>query len=562
MNSGPLLPAPPPVVKRPAAGQAALVARLVRLLTPAKAVLRTLRSQLTSWAGPRQAPEAGDGPHSLFRMQWVRPKSLTGLMLLGLAFIAVPLLWAIITAAFQMETLTTTGQQLVNDGATASAASHDVTDELAAVERDIRLYDTMHDARYSGNYRRDSASLAKNRLQLSKRATGPVQRTLAEIGNLQTDLDKVMAELYADPHTPRGSEIPEHSRFDTLGESLDVQTRQQIKGQLRVLQAQAERARSRVFLESAGLVPLTALAIFGLTIVIGRPLRRLDRAISDLGEKKNLSKPIEVPGPHDLERLGTRLEWLRRRMLELDNERSRFMREMSHELKTPLAAIADGTELLMDGTVGTLDPAQQEVMEILREKSKLLQEMIENVLSFAAWENARVGLLPREFGLRSIVKQVIENHRIMILRQRIRLDLRIDDITLVADRSKFRLIVENLVSNALKYSPKAGIIHLKAHQEGSQLVLEVADHGPGIAVDERDHIFNAFYTGRAAKARKSSQKGTGIGLSVVLEFVSAHQGRIEIIDGEYPGAHFRVTMPLRLGGNDVPGNENPRANAA
>jgi two-component system sensor histidine kinase GlrK len=249
-------------------------------------------------------------------------------------------------------------------------------------------------------------------------------------------------------------------------------------------------------------------------------------------------------------------------MLELDNERSRFMREMSHELKTPLAAIADGTELLMDGTVGTLDPAQQEVMEILREKSKSLQEMIDNLLSFTAWQSSRVGLLPGEFGLRSLLKQVIENHRIIILRQRIRLDLRIDDITLVADRSKFRLIVENLVSNALKYSPKAGTIHIKARQDGSELVLEVADHGPGIPVDERERIFEAFFTGRAAKGRKASQKGTGIGLSVVLEFVSAHQGRIEIIDGEYPGAHFRVTMPLRLQGDDIPGNESPRAHAA
>ena len=74
-------------------------------------------------------------------------------------------------------------------------------------------------------------------------------------------------------------------------------------------------------------------------------------------------------------------------------------------------------------------------------------------------------------------------------------------------------------------------------------MLDVADNGPGIPQEDRAHIFDAFYTGRAAKG--GSLKGTGIGLSVVLEFVNAHGGSVQIIDGEFPGAHFRITMPIR-----------------
>src|SRR6185312_4797510 len=78
----------------------------------------------------------------------------------------------------------------------------------------------------------------------------------------------------------------------------------------------------------------------------------------------------------------------------------------------------------------------------------------------------------------------------------------------------------------------------------SSLVMDVADNGPGIPKEDRDHVFEAFYTGRAAKS--TAVKGTGIGLSVVLEFVAAHGGTVQIMDGEYPGAHFRIRMPLNV----------------
>jgi two-component system sensor histidine kinase GlrK len=199
----------------------------------------------------------------------------------------------------------------------------------------------------------------------------------------------------------------------------------------------------------------------------------------------------------------------------------------------------------MDGAVGELDPAQREVTAILRENGIKLQRMIENLLSFSAWQtSSRVGLEASEFRLRPVVKQVLENQQLTLLSQRVRLDVQVEDVTLVADRSKIRLILENLVSNAVKYSPKGGTIHIKAGTAANAIIIDVADNGPGIPKEDRDHVFEAFYTGRAA--RSTAVKGTGIGLSVVLEFVAAHGGTVQIMDGEYPGAHFRIRMPLNV----------------
>ena len=316
-----------------------------------------------------------------------------------------------------------------------------------------------------------------------------------------------------------------------------------------MLEERTLQARKRLLWQAALLLPLALLAVLILTVGVGRPLRQLDRAISELGEG-TFTNPIAVSGPHDLERLGGQLEWLRQRLLELAHERNRFLRHMSHELKTPLANIREGTELLMDGAVGELDSNQREVAAILRENGIKLQRMIENLLSFSAWQTSSVGLEATEFRLRPLVKQVLENQQLTLLSQRVRLDVHVEDVTLVADRGKIRLILENLVSNAVKYSPKGGTIHLMARTTGAQLVLDVADGGPGIPVEDRAHVFDAFYTGRAA--RSTAVKGTGIGLSVVLEFVSAHGGTVQIIDGQFPGAHFRITMPIRASTGDRP----------
>ncbi|MGH8269642.1 MAG: sensor histidine kinase, partial [Steroidobacteraceae bacterium] len=351
-------------------------------------------------------------------------------------------------------------------------------------------------------------------------------------------------------------------QFSTMSSLVDTvaqESNQQIDAEVASLQRQTDRARARLFWEAAGLLPVTLIEIITLTLVVGRPLRQIDRAIDEIGHGK-ISHPIEVKGPHDLERLGAQLEWLRLRLVEVAQERNRFLRHMSHELKTPLANIREGTELLMDGAVGELDPAQREVTAILRENGIKLQRMIENLLSFSAWQTSSVGLDTSEFRLRPVVKQVLENQQLTLLSQRVRLDVQVEDVTLVADRSKIRLILENLVSNAVKYSPKGGTIHIKATTATSSLIMDVADNGPGIPKEDRDHVFEAFYTGRAAKS--TAVKGTGIGLSVVLEFVAAHGGTVQIVDGEYPGAHFRIRMPINLARGGRPGDTPQRRTQA
>jgi two-component system sensor histidine kinase GlrK len=472
-------------------------------------------------------------------------------MLVGLALIAVPLLAAILTAVLQIRELADTGQKIVIQGVSGARASQALFGQIASLERTSRLYEVLKDPKLLDLYRTQDESLTSTRDQLRLEAASDTQRTLGQLGDLQRSIR--VALMSAQPAaSAAGTASDLSARFTQLSalvERVNEQSNAQVDAEVDALEDQTLRTRKQLLWWAAALLPLTLIAVLVLTVGVGRPLRQLDRAISELGEG-TFTNPIAVRGPHDLERLGVQLEWLRQRLLELAHERNRFLRHMSHELKTPLANIREGTELLMDGAVGELDSNQREVAAILRENGIKLQRMIENLLSFSAWQTSSVGLEATEFRLRPLVKQVLENQQLTLLSQRVRLDVRIDDVTLLADRGKIRLILENLVSNAVKYSPKGGTIHVQARAEALQLVLDVADGGPGIPVEDRGHVFEAFYTGRAA--RGPAVKGTGIGLSVVLEFVAAHGGTVQIIDGQFPGAHFRITMPIRAGSGDRP----------
>ncbi len=462
-------------------------------------------------------------------------------MLLGLALIAGPLLVAVVDAAIQIRRLAAASQDLVLEGVQSARLSQSLFSDIASLERTVRLYQVLGDSKLLDAYRTTDQRLAATRTQLAQLLDAePTRQSLDEFASMHNEIASAVGS------TPPGSTafatiLARIDRLNDLANSIAASGNRQIDARLAALQLQTARTQRRLFWQSALLAPLTLVAILALTLSIGRPLRAIDRAISELG-RGTFSRPIEVSGPRDLERLGAQLEWLRLRLLDLAQERNRFLRHMSHELKTPLANIREGAELLMDGAVGPLDNSQREVVAILRDNGIKLHRLIENLLSFSAWQKESVGLDLSEFRLRPLVKQVLESQQLTVVSQRVRLEVKVDDLMLRADRGKVRLIIENLLSNAIKYSPKGGTVYLHAAKQDTQLMIDVADTGAGIPPEERARVFEAFYTGRPPAGVQV--KGTGIGLSVVLEFVNAHGGTIEIVDGEYPGAHFRIRMPV------------------
>jgi two-component system sensor histidine kinase GlrK len=211
-------------------------------------------------------------------------------------------------------------------------------------------------------------------------------------------------------------------------------------------------------------------------------------------------------------------------------------------LKTPLAKIREGTDLLADGSVGNISEQQREVLDILQSNSLGLQKKIENLLNFNAWQNMKTRPQVSECRLSEVFDHALQHHRLAMTRLGLFADIKMPDIRVNADYEKLRLMFDNLISNALKFSPPGGTLYCRARREGGGVAIDVADEGPGIAAGERDRIFEPFYEGR--QPQKGPLRGTGIGLSVVRECVKAHGGTIEIREGEYPGAHFHIHLAI------------------
>lgn len=484
-------------------------------------------------------------------MRLWRPKSLTDLMLIGFAMVAVPMLLAVIISASKVRTLSVESTALVRSGEFSAHYSQQLFQAINAMERNARLYRLLNDASYLSVYDEARKGFLKGLKEMAAIYIDDAP-LMAHIHALQTAELNIYSELISS--TPeltvesRTQLEDAFLRLSTAANQLSQKSSAQIETGLTHMQALTAETQQYLFWQSAAVILLAAVLVALFTYLILHPIRQIDQAISQLGQG-TFSKAIAVRGPTDLVALGQQLEWLRLRLLEIAQERNRFLRHMSHELKTPLANIREGAELLMDGAVGELNSGQREVTTILRDNSIRLQQLIENLLSFSAWQTRHSGLEITQFRLRPLIKSALETQQLALLAQRMHLDLKVEDIELRADRAKLKLILDNLLSNALKYSPRSGNLYIHATAADNHLVLDVADTGPGIPQHERAAIFDAFYSGRAPTS--GHLKGTGIGLSVVSEFVQAHRGTIEIVDGQYPGAHFRVRLPLQPENEEV-----------
>jgi two-component system sensor histidine kinase GlrK len=468
------------------------------------------------------------------------PRSFLGLLLLAFFLVAAPLIVAFYNAAVYVEQLAGQSQTAVSQAAQASRGSRLLVEQTTALERVVRQYLILDDEELINDYSRLRANFKANTSELSLQPLDEVQ--LSELNNT-IDMEQTLYEqLIRKPATPQEKTalVGGYMVLSDLARNVLNTSNALIDREVESMRKTGERAQRILWLQLAATIPLGVLLAIGVTIFIARPIRQLDLAIRRLGAGE-FEGTIRVVGPADLEYLGGRLDWLRQRLIELEQQKRLFLRHISHELKTPLTALREGSELLIEGTAGALSPGQREIVEILRQKSSQLQRLIEDLLNYHRVQESVGRLDLKEVRFDRVVEQALEDHRLVAQARRIRANLRLDPFTLHADEDKLRAVVANLVSNAIKYSPDEGMISLALRQQGDEAVLDIGDAGPGVPIEDREKIFDWFYQGEGAP--RGRLRGSGLGLAIAREFVLAHGGRIEILQESGPGAHFRVTLP-------------------
>lgn len=251
---------------------------------------------------------------------------------------------------------------------------------------------------------------------------------------------------------------------------------------------------------------------------------------------------ISINGPADTRHLSEDLENLRLKLYDNEQQQKAFLRHISHEIKTPLTAIKEGATLLNEKVLGEMTTDQTDVTKILVKSSGELQTAIENLLSY----NSMVSSSPEQnhepTELSTLVRESLSKHELTIKHRKLIIKLELEDVIAFVDARQIVTVFENLISNAIKHSPKEGCIQIWLQKKkGAKVGFIIKDNGIGVCDSQKDSIFKAFFIGKNVET--STLKGTGLGLSIAKQYVNNHQGEIKLLNCR-SGAVFQVTLPI------------------
>jgi two-component system sensor histidine kinase GlrK len=470
----------------------------------------------------------------------LRPHSILSLILTGFILALLPLAAALALAVLYVDRLARQSQVAVVQAVEGTQGGRQLLNQITAMERNVRQYLVLQDPKLLQVYRDTHTTWRKTVERLDQLTLEAEQHDILQ--RLAAGEDSLF-QIYG-----VGAVTPErHSRavggfaeVRDLARDFLTHSLNQVDRAVEQLQTMAaDTTRTLSLLVAAAVPTVAALAGLFATLIV-KPLRRIAAAIQRLGNE-DFATPVQVWGPRDLEELGARLDWLRRRLAESEDQKNRFLRHISHELKTPLTSLREGAELLGDEVLGSLNQEQREVAAIVQANSVRLQRLIEDLLNFNQILSRTLTLRPEPVDLALLVRQVIESQRLAWKARNLSVRAQLAPVRLLGDRQKLATVFDNLLSNAVKFSNPGGTIVVRLDKTVQATQLTVHDSGPGFDPADQDRVFEAFYQGRPTAG--GHVRGSGLGLAIASEYALAHGGRLEIVDPQSPGGRIRLVLP-------------------
>lgn len=472
-------------------------------------------------------------------MKLTLPKTMTGLVAAGCVLVALPLLAALLVAAAALQRMSHQTAALLDDGLMVAQLGTQLRDQLNNLERGARQYLVLREPSLMQLSDRRWSSAGELIRELRARPLeGAVAMNASRLAEGFGNADAAWHGAAGDTEAMLAAAEELHALLPDA-DALILESQEQVRSRTEKLQADTQRARHHMLLWALSLIPLGALLAWAFSRVVTRPVKQMFRAIAALGHGRY--EPAMLVGfPRELRRLGEQIDWLRRRLARLEEDKDRFLRQVSHELKTPLASLREGTELLREGALGELTRRQLEVAGILADSTVELETLIDNLLAYAEWRAERQQSHKIWFDAQALIEEVLSVNRLRLLRRGLRVELDVRQESLLGLRSQMRVALDNLITNAIKHSPPDTVIEIGVGLVGGSFELSVRDHGRGVPDAERDNIFEPFV--RGTEVEEEGIRGTGIGLSIVRETVLAQGGAVAVDDAA-PGARFRMRWP-------------------
>jgi signal transduction histidine kinase len=411
----------------------------------------------------------------------------------------------------------------------------------------------------------DDLLLINYTTSLDKTVKGLVYASFYDVRRqLTVGSSPVFQRLFADEKT-RAAPVPGDVEFHTLSDSekgnvLDVATKVILDGQevgvarlgfdVGVLESSLRetiRQIQRYVMVGASIALVFGLAsAVWLTLQLTRPIQELAEGAQAIG-KGNLDTQIPITRKDELGSLAEEFNSMAVRLKELDRLKDDFVSSVSHELRSPLAAISGYVELLTSRPLEDINPdKRQKAFSIIQESTSRLTHFINDILDLAKIKAGRIELRRMPFNLRKAADEIISLFAPVFEKRGLVpcVDVAPDVPVIFIDEDKIRQVMTNLVSNALKFTPSGGKVSIIGRLQGDDVLVSVADTGVGIPKESLQDVFDRFKQASGQNGKMTGvPKGTGLGLAIAKGIVEAHGGKIWVESELNKGSEFKFTLP-------------------
>ncbi len=470
------------------------------------------------------------------------PRSFTILVIVAMGVLILPLASGLINAVHVLQGVVDTQRQFTHNSLAITRDVRQIVESVSHLQRTAGQYHLLQDTEFGPALRSRFDELQTRLARLDTRLADAATRTT--LATLQTSSRTLYRQLQPGGFLDSTQFHALDPAFDALHASARIMLRQAdaaVQRELHALEATVQGTRQRLITLALALIPLTLLLAGVFSWMINRPIKQLKASIKQLGQA-DLSPQPAISGPQDIVELGREIDWLRQRLQALEEQKQRFLRHVSHELKTPLASLREGVALLSDELAGSLNARQHSIVSIMDSASRDLQKRIEDLILTSSM--MRDATLPPATpqALADVLAGVLARQRLALEAHGIRVETQLAAATLKADRDQLETVLDNLLSNAIKFSPEGGRILVKSESADDAVAVWVCDQGDGIPETERSHVFEPFFQG--ARQPATTIKGSGLGLSIVRESLLAAGGSVEVVDSPPWSTCFRLSWPI------------------
>ena len=289
------------------------------------------------------------------------------------------------------------------------------------------------------------------------------------------------------------------------------------------------------------IVAISIIIIVRLSITINKSINEIDNETKAIADG-NLSEKIEFnrKKSNEITSISESLEKMRVSLVEAQNQKSKFIMGISHDLRTPVAVIKGYTEAISDGIITSQDEINN-AMNLITEKSNQLEDMIDTLISFTKMNSVEIRQAMKTQSITDFITEIINEEKTTggVFKRNIVTEINFDkDVLVPFDKMLARRVFENLFNNALRYTNDGDTITLKSYITDNNIIYQISD--TGIGIDEKDlkNIFNMFYRGTNSRR----EEGMGVGLSVVQNIIETHGWKIEVESQKEQGTTFTITI--------------------